>query len=271
MFIDTHAHLNLMAGNPQNLPLTAEHFVQIEDIINQAAAANVKTIINISTGPTDSVDSIKIAQAYPSVFAVVGLHPCDSFSNWKEQVSEIEKLVKNKEENKIVGIGEIGFDFHHEPFDKNSQDASFRTQIEIALANDLPIVIHVRKAGDELLKVLDEYKNDRLCGVIHCFSQTQEFATQVLEWGYYIGIDGHITYPKNDELRRVIKNTPPERLLLETDAPFLPPQQFRGKQNHPAYIPLIADFIASLKETTPNIIEKQTTENAKKLFRLTAV
>lgn len=269
MFIDTHAHLNLMTEKPENQPINPENLTLIQKIVDQASTASVKLIINISTEPIDSIDSVKIARSCPHVFATVGLHPCNSLSNWKEQIKEIEKLIKDKEQNKIVGIGEIGLDFYHEPFDSNAQNAAFRTQIEMALANNLPIVVHVRKAADEVLRVLEEYKNNGLRGVIHCFSQNQQFADQVLEWGFYIGIDGHITYPKNNELRQTIKKTPLDRLLLETDAPFLPPQQFRGKQNHPAYIPLIAEFIASLKETSLENIENQTTENAKKLFGLT--
>lgn len=268
MFIDTHAHMNLMTGSEENKPLSLEHIQLIKQIVAQAQAANVGAIINVGTSSQDSMDSIKIAKANPSVFAVVGLHPCSSFADWSDQVKQIAELVKNKEQNKIVGIGEIGFDFYHEPFYKDHQEASFRAQIELALTNDLPIVVHVRKAADELLKVLGEYSKNGLTGVIHCFSQDQAFANQALEWGFYIGIDGHITYPKNDALRSTIKNIPLSRLLLETDAPFLPPQKFRGKQCSPAYIPMIADFIASLKETTLADVENQTTENAKKLFGL---
>ena len=269
MFIDTHAHMNLMIRDTENLPLSLDQIEQVKEIVSQAETANVKAIINVGTTPEDSIDGIKLAKKYQNVFAVAGLHPCNSFSNWKKKVEKIENLLENKVQNKIVGIGEIGFDFYHEPFDKASQNASFRRQIELAIEHDIAIVIHVRNAAEELLTVMKEYSKNNLKGVIHCFSQNQKLADQVLEWGFYIGIDGHITYPKNHDLRNIIKNTPITRLLLETDSPFLPPQQFRGKQNHPAYIPIIAQFIADLKETSLETIEKNTTENAKKLFGLT--
>lgn len=268
MFVDTHAHMNLMVGVEEMQPLQPEHKQLITQIVDQSKTSGVEVIINVGTGFQDSQVSIKIAQVFPNVFAAVGLHPCSSFVDWRDHINQIKTLVRDKEQNKIVAIGEIGFDFHHEPFYKNYQNSSFRAQIEIALENKLPIIVHVRKAPQELLSVVGEYVQDGLTGVIHCLTQDQGFTTQVLDWGFYIGIDGHITYPKNDALRAVIKNVPLSRLLLETDAPFLPPQQFRGKQSSPAYIPLIADFIASLKEVSLAQIETQTTANAQKLFNL---
>ncbi|KKQ33118.1 MAG: Mg-dependent DNase [candidate division TM6 bacterium GW2011_GWF2_37_49] len=268
MFIDTHAHMNLMTGNVEGQPLQPEHIESIKKIVDQAVTVGVGAIINVGTGFQDSQDCTSIARAFHNVFAAVGLHPCSSFSDWKDHFTAIKTLLKNKEQNKIIAIGEIGFDFHHEPFYKDHQTASFRAQIELALENKLPIIVHVRKAPDEFLAVVSEYVKDGLIGVIHCLTQDQAFTTQALALGFYIGIDGHITYPKNDALRATIKNVPLSQLLLETDAPFLPPQQFRGKQSSPAYIPLIADFIASLKDVSLAEIEEKTTANAIKLFQL---
>lgn len=266
MFIDTHCHLNMMTGKMDGQPLTSDDINQITQICNQANACNVGKIINIGSSLENSIDSITIAKKIPCVWAVVGVHPCDCKSDWQSKLEEIKKLIKNKSENKIVGIGECGLDFFHKPYDVDIQTAAFKEQIELALENNLPIVIHVREAADEALKILDEYVKNKIFGVIHCFSQNADFAKQVLDWGLYIGIDGHITYPKNNALRDIIKNIPLNRLLLETDAPFLPPQQFRGKQNSPIYIPLIAQFIASLRNIKLEELEETTTQNTKDLF-----
>ncbi len=266
MFIDSHCHLNMMTGKEEYVTLSNIDIQKIEQICNQAKANNVGKIIQIGTNLHDSLDCIKIAKKIDYVWAVVGIHPGDCSSNWKTQFQEIKKMVTNKTENKIVGIGESGLDFFRPPYNEEMQNMAFKYHIELALESNLPIVIHVRNAGDEALKIIQEYIKDGLRGVIHCFSQNVDFANQLLEWGLYVGIDGHITYPKNNVLREIIKNIPLDRLLLETDAPFLPPQQFRGKQNSPIYIPLIAQFLADLKCIDIKELEDTTTKNTELLF-----
>ncbi len=198
-------------------------------------------------------------------FSVVGLHPCDCTQDWGEDFSKIKELVENRKHNKIVAIGETGLDFYHEPFHRGRQLSSFEAHIEFALECDLPLVVHVRESSDEILQVLEKYKKE-VKGVIHCFSQDKSFADTVLEWGLYLGINAPLTYPKNEELRELIATIPLEKILLETDAPFLPPQQFRGKQNRPAYVPIIAQAIANAKKIDVSEVERVTTENAQKLF-----
>lgn len=266
MFIDTHCHLNVMIGKKTGQPLSNDDLIRIQQICKQANANNVGKIINIGGSLEDSLDSIQLAKIIDCVYAVVGIHPCDCGHYWQEKFTQIKKLVQNKIENKIIGIGECGLDYFHKPYDAQLQETVFRNHIEFALEIKLPLVVHIRDAGDELLKILEEYIKNGLHGVIHCFSQGTDFAEQILRWGFYIGIDGHITYPKNDSLRDIIKNMPLDRLLLETDAPFLPPQQFRGKQNSPVYIPLIAQFIADLRNISITELEEATTQNAKNLF-----
>jgi TatD DNase family protein len=266
MFIDTHCHLNMMIEKKEREALGANDLKQIEQICNLANANNVGKIINIGSSLQDSIDSINIAKQMACVWAVVGIHPYDCNSDWQDKLSEIKKLIKNRSGKKIVGIGECGLDFYRKPYNEQIQNAAFKNQIELALEQNLPLVIHVRDAADEALKILEEFIKNKPRGVLHCFSQSPDFAKQVLDWGFYIGIDGHITYPKNDALRETIKNVPLNRLLLETDAPFLPPQQFRGKQNNPVYIPLIAQFIAGLRGIKLEELEQATTQNAQDLF-----
>lgn len=271
MFIDTHCHLNIIAPKQPLEPLQEHHFPAIEAAIQESRIADVTTIINVGTDLIESEASILIAQRYADVFATVGVHPTDCNQLPKsthDTIIALKKFVADKEHNKIVAIGEIGLDFYHKPYEEQKQKDYCRAQIELALANDLPVVIHVREAADAMLELLQEYVSQGLRGVLHCFQQQQYVADQVCAWGLLVGLDGPINYPKNAWLREVFAKIPLEHIVLETDAPFLPPQQLRGKPNRPAYIPLIAQELAILKNIDVAIVEKQTTANAIKLFGL---
>lgn len=265
MFIDTHAHLNMMVGKERGKMLQKEHFPIIETIIEQSKKAGISTIINVGTTVEESLNSVKIAQTFSSVFATVGIHPCDVATDWRKDFDAIKVLVKNKQHNKVVGIGETGLDFYHKPYDKGLQIDSFRAHIECALENNLPVVIHIREAADEALRVIEEYRG-QLRGVNHCFCQQQYVADQLMAWGLYLGIDAPITYPKNEWFRDIVKNLPLSSLVLETDSPFLPPQSYRGKENSPAYMPIFVQVIADLKEVPLEEVANKTTHNARKLF-----
>jgi len=256
MFIDTHCHLTFKKlGVP-------------DEVVAEASEAGVGAIISIGTDLKDSLAVVEISRRIDSVWAVVGIHPCDAIEGWRGDFKEIEGLCKEKGSNKIVGLGETGLDFYHKPFFKQRQADLFVANIECALENNLPVVVHMRDADDEVLKILEIYKND-LTGVVHCFSHKKFVAETVLSWGFYVGIGGVISYPKNDDLRATVKDIPLEKILLETDAPFLPPQEFRGKKNHPKYVPLIGGVLAIIKGVELSEVEAVTTENAKKLFGLT--
>jgi len=268
MFVDTHCHLNMLVKKEFDVLLTHDQIEAIDAIVQEAYAAGVEKIINVGTSLPESINSVAIAKRYPTIFATVGIHPCDATESWYHDFKEIETLVKNKEENKIVGVGEVGLDFYHKPFFRQRQEDAFKAHIELAIEHQLPLSIHVRDAGDELLEVLEPYVKNITGAVIHCFSQNQQFATTVLEWGLYVGIDAPITYPKNELLRDIVRNIPLSHIILETDAPFLPPQEYRGKQNRPAYIPLFAQTVADLKKVTLAVVQDVTTANVKKLFRI---
>lgn len=268
MFIDTHCHLNIMVKKEFDEPLHENHFLIIENFIHEAKQNGVTTIINVGTSLQESLNSIAIAKRFESVYATVGIHPCDAKATWRDEFKILENLVKEKERHKIVGIGETGLDFYHKPYDVQRQKDAFKAHIELALRYNLGLVIHVRDAGEEVLRVLEEYAKEIKAATIHCFAQSLDFAKIVTGWGFYIGIDAPITYPKNELLRDVVKNISVDHLVLETDAPFLPPQQFRGKQNRPAYIPIFAEVIAELKEMSLEQLAQATSKNAKKLFGL---
>jgi len=169
----------------------------------------------------------------------------------------------------IVAVGECGLDYHYPDYHKQRQKDAFKAQIEQALENNLPLIVHTRDAGDDTLTCLAEFKNESLRGVIHCFSEDQAFADYVInELGFSIGIGGTVTYPNNNRLREVVKTVGLPAIVLETDAPFLPPQIIRGKKNHPKHIRDIATFVAELLETDLDTVAQTTTNNARTLFGL---
>jgi TatD DNase family protein len=183
----------------------------------------------------------------------------------------VASFLPKAQELKIVGIGECGLDYHYEGYNKERQFDAFKAQIELALEHDLGLVVHNRDAGDDTLRVLEEYEHNNLRATIHCFSEDLAFARQAIEWGYYLGIGGTVTYPKNNVLREVVTTVGLDHIVLETDAPFLPPQPYRGKQNQPAYIAYIANYIANLLNVSSLEVAEKTTKNARDLFKLTTI
>jgi TatD DNase family protein len=257
----------MMVKNSFDTPLQKSDVSKAEIIIKEAHEARVFLIINVGTRKIENQNCILLAQTFDSVFATVGIHPNDS-DTWQEDFALLKKWLQHKKEHKIVGIGECGIDMHYPDYDLNRQRDAFKAQIELALEHDLALIVHSRDAYDETLQILEEYKNNITRATMHCFSYDQAFATTVTDWGFMLGIGGTVTYPKNNELRNVVTSTDLKNIVLETDAPFLPPQSIRGKQNHPKEIVTIAHFIAELRGETFETVAQQTTENALQLFGL---
>jgi len=239
-----------------------------QPIIDQAHKDDVKYIINVGTSLIESKNCIALAQHYNAIFAAVGIHPNDITQNWQSDIKELTKLIANKEKNKIIAIGECGIDRHYPGYNLAQQKDVFKAQIELALEHNLALIVHTRDARDETLRVLEEFVGQIKRGVIHCFSEDQSFANQVISWDFFIGIGGIITYPKNNYLRDIVKQVGTKHIILETDAPFLPPQVMRGKQNNPAQIKTIAEYIATLLDTQFETIAEQTYTNSIQLFKL---
>lgn len=267
MLIDTHCHINMMVKNSFDTPLEKSDLPKAHIIIDQAHAAGVSIIINVGTRSIENGNCVLLAQTFNSIFATVGIHPNDS-DTWQEDFELLKSWVQKKEINKIVGIGECGIDMHYPDYNLNRQRDAFKAQIELALENNLALIVHSRDAYDETLRILEEYKSNLSHAVMHCFSYDQAFAKTVTDWGFMLGIGGTITYPKNNELRNIVTTTDLKNIVLETDAPFLPPQAMRGKQNHPQYIKDIAEYIAQLRGESFEVIAQQTTHNALHLFNL---
>lgn len=268
MLVDTHCHINMMVKKEFDVPLTKENIEQARTIVDDALRLNVNRIINVGTSLVESKNCIQLAQAYAQLYASVGIHPNDCTDTWRQDLKDIEKFLGNIKNNKIVAIGEIGFDKHYPGYNLKRQMDAFKAQVELALKYNLPIIIHTREASQETLMALEEFKSAPLYGVIHCFSEDLDFAYEVIKHNFLIGVGGPLTYPNNETLRHVCRNISLEKIVLETDAPFLPPQIIRGKPNSPQYVQAVAQFLADMLEKPFEEIAKQTTHNAKTLFKL---
>lgn len=268
MLIDTHCHLNIMVKEDFDVPLTTKQITQAEQIVDEAKKEDVLKIINVGTSLIESKNCIALAKKITNVFATIGIHPNDCTESWQKEIKEFDTLLKKKEEHKIVGIGECGVDRHYPGYNLQRQYDAFKTQIELALTYDVGLVIHSRDAYDETLMVLEEYVRHKPRAIMHCFSYDLAFAQQVISWGFKLGIGGTVTYPKNDMLRVVVQNAKLQDLVLETDAPYLPPQSIRGLKNNPSKIKVIAQFIADVKNEPFQKVAEQTSIAAKEVFRI---
>ena len=271
MLIDTHCHLNMIIRSYKTKekfePLNSQETETCSSIIKQAEEQDVTAIINVGTDLVESLTCIEIAKQFNNCYATIGLHPNDAKEDWKNVIQEFKHLLSDKSSLKIVGIGECGIDKHYPNYDLKKQRDAFAAQIELALEYNIALSIHSRDADQETYEVLAEYKKEpNLKGVIHCFSSNENFAQKYLDLGFVLGVGGTVTYPKNEELRQIVQNVPLEKIILETDAPFLPPQIIRGQQNTPAHIRTIADFIAELKNENYSVVAKTTSTITKELF-----
>ena len=248
--IDTHAHLNF------------EDFDKDRDqIIKRAFETGVEKIINVGTNFIGSKDSITLAEKYKDIYAAVSLHPIDVENEEFDEKLWLE-LAKNQ---KVVAIGETGLDFFHSS-DKEKQKEVFKALIKIACQVKKPLIIHNREADKEVLDILVNSELPSKRGVIHCFSRDYTIAKKFLDMGFLISYTGNITY--NKESSSSILKVPLNRIMVETDCPFMAPAPFRGKRNEPSYVKYIAEKIAEIKNLTFEEVAKKTSENAKTLFNL---
>jgi len=257
MFVDSHAHLNF-----------PEFAKDLDEVLKRANEAGIKHIINIGTDLATSRQVIALAEKYPHLFAAVGVHPHESKNTKETDWSELELLAKHP---KVVGIGEIGLDFYKDYSPQDVQRDAFIKQLEIARKVNKPIIIHSREAHQDTLEILQTPNSKlrtNLRGVAHCFSGSAEMAKKYLDLGFYISVAGPVTFPNADKLRSLVATIPVERLLLETDCPFLAPQQRRGLRNEPSYLVYCAEEFAKIYGLSVDDIARITTHNTIQLFGL---
>ena len=256
MFIDTHAHL-----------LDERFDKDRQDAVKRALSAGVARIIEIGCTQGSWQKALEFAEKNENIYCALGIHPQDAKTASEKDFSELERLSRNI---KCVAIGETGFDYHYEYSPRQIQKEVFLSQLKIARRATKPLIIHCREAYKDLIETIesDFSANGPLKGVIHCFSGTKTDAAKLIQLGFMLGIDGPVTYPSANDLRETVETVPLESILLETDAPYLPPQKYRGQRNEPAYIPLIAKQIAEIKKINVEAVEKNSTDNAVSLFGL---
>ncbi len=264
-FIDSHSHINLMVKKDFDRLLLKKELNNAKILLTELAQNHLQ-VINVGTSLIESQNCLAISNLNPEVAkAAIGIHPNDITTNWQNDLREIEKLITNIN---VVAIGECGYDKHYPNYDIELQRLCFEEQIKLALKFKKALIIHTRDAKNETLATLEKYKDEVKKLVIHCFSEDEEFADLVISWGYYLGIGGTITYPKNELLRKIVKNHGIEKIILETDSPYLPPQILRGKVNSPKNIPIIAQYIADLLKIKAEDVARITSKNCKNLFNI---
>jgi len=252
--IDSHCHLDFKEFNKNR-----------EEVIRNALAAGVRTMINIGADLPTSINSVRLAEKYDCIFAAVGVHPHDAKTFNDGVENELLRLIENK---KVKAIGEIGLDFFRDLSPRQIQKDVFRRQLELAVSKRLPVVIHAREAYQETLEIVREYSQKLVGGVFHCFQGDAKKAFKVIDLGFSVSVGGKITYPR-DEMAAMAAEIPLEHILLETDSPYLTPVPFRGKSsNQPAYVRYVRDKLAELKNISVEEVEKITDRNTQKLFRL---
>ncbi len=256
MLVDSHAHID-----------DARFDADRDAVLERAAAASIELIINIGADVASSARSIALAEKYPQIYAAVGMHPHDAKEMQEQDYSQLLCWAAHP---KVVAIGEIGLDYHYDLSPRPVQKEVFLRQLDIARQTGKPFIVHEREAHADTFEIIRTAAKG-LEGVFHCFSGSIETAREYLKLGFYISVAGPVTFPKSAKTKEVAQFVPIDRLLVETDSPYLTPQAFRGRRNEPAHVRLVAEEIAALRNLSLTELALATTENARRLFRIPAV
>jgi len=256
--VDTHAHLDMDAFDEDR-----------NDMIGRALGSGVNTIITAGTDLESSQKAIKLAEEHPEVLAAAGFHPHGAEKVKEEDIARLAEIARHP---RVVAIGEMGLDFYRNLSPREAQIQVLKWQLELAVQLNLPVIIHCRQAEKDLLPLLRDWtssqKPGRSPGVIHCFMGDSNAAREYLDMGFFLSLGAYIGYPASRRAYATIKAIPDDRLLVETDSPFLPPQNLRGQRNEPAYVSLTVEMLAEIRGVFPDQIARETTRNAHHLFRL---
>jgi len=253
MLVDTHAHLQWASFDNDR-----------KNVLERAKENHVTRIVNIGFDIAGSLKGITLAENHKGLYATVGIHPHNANTLNEKTVDKLREFATNP---KVVAIGEIGLDYYRNLSPKEVQKKAFETQLALAQELELPVVIHDREAHSDIIQTLSRFKG-KIKGIMHCFSGSKEMAQQCIDLGFKISFAGPITYPKNHELREIAKRIDLKSILLETDCPFLAPQEVRGKRNEPSFLPMIAQEISNLKGISVDDLAETTTRNAEETLKL---
>lgn len=253
-WIDTHCHLT-------------ERYVEddVETLVEEALEAGVRRMVNIGCGPTidDCRDAIALAERFESVWATVGMHPHEADRVTDDFLDEVLELSKHP---RVVAIGETGLDYHYDNSERENQRRSFRKHFELAREAKKPIIIHNRDSDEDCIAMFQEVQPADVLGVIHCFSSGWELAKTALDYGFYLGFTGIATFKSAEAVREVLKKAPRDRIVVETDSPYLAPVPHRGKRNRPAYVADVGRSIATTLGMDEEEAAELTTQNACRLY-----
>jgi TatD DNase family protein len=252
MFIETHCHLDYLKAEP------------FEEIRRKIGEAGITKVVTIGVDPQNLDTVEELSKLYPEIYFSQGIHPHDA-----KEASEVEfqKIITRGTQPKMVAVGEIGLDYHYNNSPPEIQKKVFEKQLQIACDHDLPVIIHTRDADEDTKSILKNFSSSlKRKGVVHSFTSSLELAEFVLSEGFHLGFNGIITFKKAENVQEVVKITPADRILFETDSPFLTPVPHRGKENAPYYLPFIAAKIAELKQLDLEKLKVQVYENSLKCF-----
>jgi TatD DNase family protein len=258
--VDTHAHLDMPEFNTDR-----------EVVIERARQAAVKTIVTIGIDLKSSQAAVQLTQTYPGVYAAVGIHPHNAEGVTEAEISQLQAMTKQRG---IVALGEMGLDYYRNISPVEAQQRVFNWQLELANNSSLPVIIHCRQAVSDMLDILGKWSSKSTLkgpkGIIHCFSGDLATAQTYINMGFVLALGGYIGYPSSLSFREVIREIPIDKLVLETDCPFLPPQQYRGKRNEPAYTLLTLQLLANIKALSIEEVAQKTSANALEVFKISA-
>lgn len=252
--IDSHAHLDDDRFDSDRT-----------EIINKLMANGIEMVLNPGADLATSKKAVKLAEEYSFIYAAVGCHPHDSKYMNEETMNIFRELSKNK---KVIAIGEIGLDYYYDNSDRETQKKWFREQIKLANELDMPYIVHDRDAHEDLFRIMKEEAKSNTRGILHCYSGSVEMAKEFIKLGFYISLAGPVTFKKAKTPKMVAKEIPLDKLLIETDSPYLTPEPYRGKRNEPMFVKYVAEEIANIRNVSLDVIAESTNKNFRKLFNL---
>ena len=252
MLFDTHAHMNDPAFDPDR-----------EQVLLGLKDKGVDLVMNVGCSLDSSRDCITMAETYPFVYASVGSHPDSADEVDEAAIRQYRQMAAHE---KVLAIGEIGLDYHYEDIPREIQQKAFRLQMELAQELQMPVIVHERDAHDDGMRIVKEFKG--VTGVFHCYSGSAEMARQLVNMGWYIGFTGVLTFKNARKAVETAASIPLDRIVIETDCPFMAPEPYRGKRNDPGMLPKMAEKLAEIRGISYEEAVKATTENAKRLYRL---
>ena len=253
-FIDSHAHLDDKRFDSDR-----------DELINSLSDNDVEAVLNPGADLKSSKNALFLAEKYPFIYAAVGCHPHDTKYMNDDTMNKFKEMAKS---NKVIAIGEIGLDYYYDNSDRDTQKKWFREQIRLAKELDLPYIVHDRDAHEDILNIMKEEHYDGARGILHCYSGSVELSREFIKLGFYISLAGPVTFAKARVSKLVAKEIPFDKLLIETDSPYLTPEPFRGKRNEPKYVRYVAEEIAKIRNVSIDEVAEKTKKNFKALFEI---